>query len=266
MKTISREQTERLMKAYIAVLHGDVAERIKAIQAEPVKDYTQEYLEKIRQTIQPDTLKILHTVRDKWWLHATAIGMALGGNHKKAKAGLEWLEKQGLVERVQCYTAEKKPNTEFFPLTDKGHDFLQTPKEKRKPTPRLFKHTFYALKVKTFHRKKGRTATLEYRPPGIDEYFDTQLEGKPARIQQRVDVYAEIGGIKHGYEITLNTRNLEANVYKCFLRMDLDEVHVVCEPNDVEPARKKVTESKQLVKLLEFKGSCLHFERVTDYM
>jgi len=191
---------------------------------------------------------------------------ATGISPRKVAVSIDWLMKNGFVQEVKCYTSPKKKSS-FYPITEKGHDLLQTPKIRRKPTPRLFKHTFYQHKVGVWLKKKRHEPKKEYSPPGADGYFETQMEGKLIRILDRVDVFALQNDRKVGYEITLSSKNLILNVFKCFIKLNMDEVHIVCETKLAkEKARKMVETSDQLSKLREHHGGDIHYRQISEFL
>jgi hypothetical protein len=264
---ISKEETQEIMFPFIKQLHDRINAKLKVAQAKPVKEYTENYLDEIRQVIWPETLKILQTSHERFWLHRTALMKATGTSPKKAAASFDWLLKNGFTAEVKCFTSATKTSL-FYPITEKGHALLETPKSKRKPTPRLFKHTFYQHKVGVWLKKQGFKPFQEYSPPGEDRTFLTMTEdGQPIDYPSRVDVYAEQDGRKVGYEITLSFKNLGMNVYKCFIRLGLDELHIVCETSAAKgQAQKKVEDSDQLAIIRQHHGNDIHYRQISEFL
>ena len=84
-------------------------------------------------------------------------------------------------------------------------------------------------------------ATVANNDPIFERTTD---DGKVVRILKRIDVYAEINGVKTGFEITNSFSNLEENILKCLLIMKIDQVVIVCENQDqVKVAKNKVQKS-----------------------
>lgn len=255
------------MKPLLDLMQSEIDALKRMAELIPVKTYTEDSIEEIRQIIFPETLKILQTIHDRFWLHRTALFKATGINPRKGATSIDWLLNNGLVEEVKCYTSAKKAPS-FYPITEKGHDLLQTPKTKRKPTPRLFKHTFYQHKVGLWLKKQGYEPKREYRPAGEDDIFQTRSEdGQPIDYPVRVDVYAEQDGRKVGYEVTLSFKNLILNVYKCFIRLEMDELHIVCETkHDKERAQKKVGAAKELEVIRQHHGQHIHYRQISEFL
>ena len=161
---------------------------------------------------------------------------------KKFDMSLDWLIDNQCITEVSCQTSKTKPS-KFYPLTEKGYDLLKTPKSKRNPTPKMFKHTFYCIKVEESLKDHGYDAKREWAPKeGLTNFNQSSTD---ITVPQRIDVFAIIDGAKTAYEITLSFSNLELNLYKCFGIMKMDYVTLVCENKAaIDRAKQKILKSK----------------------
>lgn len=259
-KDVTWEEVQRTMKPKIKKLQDSIKE--KGYDAK-TKSHIATELEKAHRIIWPETLQVLKACRDKWWLNRTPL---LNCNNK-AKQSIDWLLKNGFIVEVQCHTSRTRTDTRFYPLSEKGHDLLKTPQNKRFPTPRLFKHTFYQFKLGAWLREQGYDPQREYYPPELGGFFKTQHKGKLSQTPQRIDVFAEQEGRKVAYEITLHEKNLIMNVNKCFAKMGMDELHIVCETMaDKESAEKKVKSSKDLETIFRHHEKHIHFRKISEFL
>lgn len=206
-KDVTIEEIDARAKLMIEKLQEEIQEME---EEEPIKPYTEEDLEQIRKIIYSDTWQLLEILQKKPFMYRTELLKAAGVNQTKFTKSMDWLKKESFIEEMLCKVSTK--DATFYPLTEKAHDLLKTPIEKRKPHPKRFKHTYYCERVKFLLEQQGIKAIREYGS-GDD----------------RIDVYAEHEGKKTAYEITLSLRNLEHNILKCFVKFNVDELCIVCE-------------------------------------
>jgi hypothetical protein len=265
VESITKEKTQRLMKPFIESLHSEATERVRETHKKPVKEYTEDYFEKVRDIIHDDTRQILEVLQKRRFLYKTELLNEIGVNQKKFNASLNFLLKNKFIEEMSCKTKTKEAR--FYPLTGKAHDFLGTPQHKRKPTPRLFRHTYYCVRVGAWLKKQGYEPKNEYRPVGLDDFFQTKKNGKDITILQRVDVFAKQDGRNIAYEITRSFDNLELNVYKCFEKLGMDELHIVCETKQgKEKARRIVEGSDQMAIILNNRREHIHYRQIREFL
>jgi len=266
IEPISQEETKNIMKPFITKMHAALEAKVIEINVPKEKDYTEQYLDKVRSFIHKEALQILQMLRVKPFWHKTKLREKLGISHKKFDRNVDWLNGNGFIETVEC-RLKTKPAA-LYALTEKSHDLLKTPQSRRRPTPRLFKHTFYQIKVAAWLKEQGHNPKIEYCIPGSDSIFQTTTEsGKSFVTPQRIDVFAEIDGVRVAYEITLSFKNLDINVHKCFLNMNAERLIIVCENNaDMERARRKIEGTERLSELLKVKGECIHYKPIRDFM
>jgi Cdc6-like AAA superfamily ATPase len=206
-KSVAPEEAEKTSRPFIEKQHA----LIEAQQPVKTKTYTEEDLEEIRIIIHSDTWNILEILQNERFLHHTALLGKAGVGQNKFKFSIDWLEKQGFLLSLSCKSSKTK-DAIFYPLTEKAHDLLKTEKSRRKPSPERFKHTYYCEIVKHWHEAEGLKAIREY---SIGDDF--------------IDVFIEQNGVKTAFEITLSFSNLEHNIMKCFVRMGIDHLFIVCE-------------------------------------
>jgi len=268
IKDVTWEQIQEIMRPKIEKLQAQIRPKQPIIYPKS-KAYTDEELDEIKKIIHKDTRQILETLQRNSFLYKTRLLKEIGVHQNKFDASLAWLLKNRFIEEVKCKTGQTQPGR-FYPLTERAHDFLGTPQHKRKPTPRMFRHTYYCLKVAACLKKQGYVPKPEYRPVGMDDFFETQKDGRGIKILQRIDVFAKQEGRKVAYEITLSFDNLILNVYKCFLRLDMDELHIVCEKakgnEGMEKAEKIINESVQLAKIREHHSEHIHYRLIKEFL
>jgi len=221
------------------------------LQTPEEKPYTEKDLDKIRKIIYQETRRVMEIVQGDPFVNKTELLTRSGLQRKKVLTSLNWLMENGFIVEVSC-RASKTRNARFYPLTEKGHDFLKTPKSKRKPSSERFKHTYYCNKVEGWRKEQGYNPIREYGPKDDPIFSRTMDGGKVVKILKRIDVYVEIDGIKIGYEITNSFSNIITNIYKCLVIMKMDQVIIVCENQDQSNAAKEHVEKSNITE--EHKG------------
>ena len=219
-----------------------IIDNLKLKISEPA---AQDNLYEIRKIIHPDTIMILRMLQKEPFTPRTELFNKAGLSMKKFDTSINWLIKNNLISTVSCKTSKKRTSL-FYPITEKGHDLLNTPLLKRKPATKLFKHSLYCQKVKECLQKKGFEAVTEYSQKGVSSFMAKSEDGKTMEIPQRIDVFAIEDGKKTAYEITIsNFVNLNLTIYKCIAKMGMDELFIVCENKaGIEKAKRIVSTSE----------------------
>ena len=157
------ERTTRpLLEPYLKKVKKAVPVPPSDKKPEKKKPYTEEYLEKAREIIYPDTRKTLEYLVENPHTHNTALRTAMGHTLGKFTASMSYLKQQRLVVEKECFVSDRGKAT-YPVVTEKGHDLLETPMELRKPHESRFQHEFYKMKVKEFLETKGYKPQLEYK-------------------------------------------------------------------------------------------------------
>lgn len=139
-----------------------------------------------------------------------------GINNDQFEIKIKSLKDKELITSIKCVNTINHISSEFFPLTDKAHEYLN-PVHHFRIKDRTFKHTFYCAILKSYLKKQGHKSSREYVP----KYYENKHE--------RIDVaYFDKDKQLHAYEITLSFGNLVGNVLKC-IRMDAKQITIVTE-------------------------------------
>lgn len=164
----------------------------------------------------------------------------------KIEDSINWLTAKGFVIERTC--AGKTRPTKHFALTDKAHDYLSTPINKRRAKPGMFEHTYLCHKLFEGFEAKGMKPVKEYRLPGMDDFFLTKTpNGKDINVPLRIDVATTDNENLIAYEVTLSMNTLILNVYKCFVHFNVDELHIVCKKKEIcDRARERIENSERL--------------------
>jgi hypothetical protein len=234
---ITQAEVEVLMKRYAdgQMENFRKAEEELRSRTKPKKEYTEEDLQKIRDIIYPETRKILEVLKEKPFLYRTSLKSQKGVTASKFDTSIGWLIQNGFIRTTQCYIGRKK--AWFYPLKQKAHDLLQKPRTKDEPSDHTFEHDYYELRVAEFLALKRLEPQIEYIPADHDESFE--IKGK--KIMNRIDVYILREGKHIAYEITRSMKTVIPNLYKCIVKLHMDEIHFVCEDDpDTEAVQKKI--------------------------
>jgi len=212
IETISPLEAKEIMNAYIDDLQKNLEPEIVK-PADKSKPYTESDLEKIKVHIHQDTRNILerleYSLGRRIYLNHTQLKKAVGFTAGKFDSSIKYLHQYNLIKEFELSTTTRP--AKLYTLTEKGYDFLQTPKNAR-IRPRFFRHTYYRDKVAEYLRGEGYSPKIEYR---LDN-----------RYRDRIDVFCVQGETRCAYEITLSTSNLILNVANCH-RMRADEIIIV---------------------------------------
>ena len=154
--TISPEETKQIMKPYIDKLQKSVATQ----HHEPAN------VEKIKDFIHQDTKNILehleyYLCRNIYLNHTELMHGVSLTDSSKFNSSIKYLKDYDLIIEFKVSTITKQATV--YALTEKGYDYLQTPKNAR-ILPRMFKHTYYRDKVAEFLRREGYNPKIEYKP------------------------------------------------------------------------------------------------------
>lgn len=258
-------ETDQFMLPFIQKSHHELKEKESAtkdimhkiqLNAPKQKAYTERDLEKIRDIIYPDTLMALKIIQREPFTPRTELFKKTGLTMKKFDTSVNWLFNENFISSVSCKTSKTRSSI-FYPITEKGHDLLNTPRSQRKPSPKLFKHTYYCEKVKGWLEKQGLEAIREYIHKGASSFIIKTKDGNKIEVPQRIDVFSIEDGKKIGYEITLSLQNLNINICKCITKMEVDHLYIVCEDNaGIKRAKQVVLKSEmpnQVKKKLTYK-------------
>jgi len=259
-KSISQEEITRIKQPFIDYLHKSILPRTKDATIKTA--YTKEELEELKRQIRDKRRHILNILLDNPFTPLNALYKNVEGSQEKIKTALEWLENKQLITKVSCKTSKRREST-FYPLTQKAHDLVNTPQSKRKPSPERFKHTFYCKKVKDWIEKQGDEAILEYGPKGA-ESIQIEVNNKTILVPQRIDIFTEQNGKRTAYEVTLSFSNLKINVFKCFSKMNMDRMFIVCEDKDgILEAQRIISSSKTMPEKVKEKIS---YTQISDFL
>ncbi|MFC1591249.1 helicase HerA domain-containing protein [Thermodesulfobacteriota bacterium] len=204
----------------------------KAITEEEIFKIMKPKLDQLLKIIMPNThdiniehmeKMILQTLAGNPFIHFTYLRNKIKKRREitddQFDIKLRNLVKKGLIESIKCVNACTHKKAEFFPMTDKGHEFLNLAKSKRIPS-RIYKHILYCRKV-----------ALELKRLGHD----------PKTEDHRIDVsYRDENNNLYAYEITLSFDNLIDNIHKC-LSLNATLITVVTEDKkDLDKAKNMI--------------------------
>ena len=260
-KDVTWEQIQEIMKPRLQILQDG----LQKLPTASKKTYSTGELERIRKIIFPHTLNILQILKTEPFLYRTPLRNRRDVKTKQFETSINWLFGNRFIELQQCFTGKTRP-ADFFPLTEKAHDLLETALNRRWPTPRMFKHTYYVMRMEESKKAEGYDPKREYCPPGINETMTTQNAGRTIVVRQRIDLYSFEKGIKNAYEVTLSLKNLIFNVYKCFQNMGMDELHIVCEPDTIEKAQRRVEGSALWQRIKDKHGDHIHYRDIREFL
>ena len=242
--------------------------RIQKLQAslKPAKPapYAEEYLEKLRQIMHQDTWFMLKSLQRDAYLFKTQLFKKIGVSKKKFDASTNWLQKNEIIKSVSCKTS-KKTWADFFPLTEKAHELMRTPKLQRKPHPDRFRHTYYEIILQQSLEKQGYRPIKEYALKNSPEKLTITTGGREIEIYPRIDVYAEQEGLKTAYEVTLTltTDAIMPNVIKCLKFFRVDRLYIVCENKaGIESAKEIIEKSNAPEEHLKKIG----YKQISDFL
>ena len=108
-----------------------------------------------------------------------------------------------------------------------------------------YEHDWHCQQIAEQLKARGYKAIREY---GVSEkdFFDTKIQGKPVRVYNKIDVYAEQDGKHVAYEfINKAFYTLDFTVHKSLHHMNMDELVIVCKTlPDLNRAREKIESSE----------------------
>ena len=255
-KDITWEYIREVMRPRIQTLQ----ESLKPAKPAP---YAEEYLEKLRQIMHQDTWFMLKCLQRDAYLFKTELFKKIGVSKKKFDASINWLQKTEIIKSVSCKTS-RKTNAEFFPLTEKAHELLDTPRSQRKPHPDRFRHTYYEIILQESLEKQGYRPIREYAL-GAPEKLTITTAGREIEIYPRIDVYAEQDGVRTAYEVTLTltTDAIMPNVIKCLKFFRVDRLYIVCENKaGIESAKEIIEKSNAPEEHLKK----IDYKQVSDFL
>jgi predicted transcriptional regulator len=252
---ISRDETEALIRPWIHEMHGSLLEEERRIIKEAdrrekklgIGKYAEakpdsKEIDKLKTKMMDHTLAILKSIQDnryssksKLWAQ---VNQAKLSSRKQFETSITYLIKNGLIAEV------KIGNQVFYPLTEKGHEMITTPLKDRKAVNH-FEHDWHCEKIAEQLHIRGYKPVREYAPVE-GKFFDTKIQGKPARIHERIDVYAKQDGKDVAYEfINKAFYTLDVMVHKCLHVMEMDELVIVTKTlPDENKAREKIEASE----------------------
>jgi len=162
-----------------------------------------------------DGIRILETLINDPFMHKTALRDRLDLGTRIDPA-IDWLKGNGFIsENKFKHSNQGKTYAKYLPLTEKGQDTVQIPVSKRIAQER-FEHTLFIKHVAGWIEGQGYEPIKEYSVRGIEK---------------RIDVFAVQDGLRTAYEIslTINSRDVLKNVYKCFRTYNVDKLYIVCD-------------------------------------
>jgi len=241
-KNVTEEELRDHMKPILDGLLEDLRARTEKIRKPKAYDYAEQEMEVLRKEINKEGRDVvLGFLVEERFATRTDIQQKLRGNQARLRRAIEWLKENGLVEEIECYTSHK-PSL-CYPLTEKAHDLLQTPKNKRAPRASRFKHVYYQLGIKKWLDETGTEG--EQGAEAIIEYPRT------ADFNDRIDVFFEKENLRSAYEVVLTTFDyLKPTIIKCFEKIKVDDLYIVCEPEGMKTVEKRLTKP-ELSKLLK---------------
>lgn len=244
LETITEAEKQRIMQPFIEGLQ-ERYQTEHVPESEQYKDYTQEDLEIIRESvIFPHSHRKLEILQSEPFTHRTDLHKKVRGGLNKFKASIEWLIANSFITTTDLITSKTR-TAGFFPLTRKAHDFLETPEHLRKPTELSFAHEYYKFLLAGELTSKGYEVKIEYKD---------------------IDLFAVIDGRKTAFEITRSFKNLITNVEKCFM-LNMDELYIVCEDKDkAKKARNRIENDDRIKALVEMKKDSIHYREIRDYL
>jgi hypothetical protein len=257
---ITTAETTELMNDKIAEMHDAIRRKHKPHEIR----HTREQLTERFGTLSNKAQIVLELLGNDPFLYRKMLYDKIDGNNQATEKEISWLLEHGFIQEVKCRTAQKS-SADFFPLTSVGHDWLETPESHRRPQPSHFRHTYYILKVALHLRKQGHTVEIEYTPERTKDGEPTSFQVEAVEIYERIDVYAEQNGERVAYEVTLSFSNLKHNIYKCFYKMDMDRVVIVCDLGETNKAERMI-ESYNLSKEPKDLRSMIEVKKITEFL
>lgn len=211
--------------------------------------WTLEKIEALREEISNDANILLEALQKMPFLPKTDLRNAARINDKRANKALDWLMSKNLISSTMCWTSKKR-KSQFFPITVNGHNLMNTPDEKRIPTLISFDHSYYCEVIRRYFEGMGFEPKREW---GLGN--------------DRVDIFVDLSGIRTALEMTLSFQNLLHNITKCFIKLDMQKVSVVCEnKGGTIKAEKIVSESEKIPeKAKAFIRENITFSIITDF-
>jgi len=255
---ISKDETNLIMRKFIFDMHETINKRCEKFK--PKKRTT--------LPIPEASFRILKAIQRNWNSPKTELLKRTHLGSKRFNQYIIQLLANEYVAKVKCKTSAKK-SSEFYALENKAHEILKTPRNKMTPGPRLFKHTYYQYKVAEHLKKKGLKPKIEYKDVFLDDFMKSKTKtGKPVQIPLRIDVAAEMKNRKMiGYEVTLSFKNLALNIHKCFIKMNMEKVVIVCETqDDCGTAKRRIGNCDWIQTLLDNKGQDIEFKQISDFL
>jgi hypothetical protein len=232
-KDVTSEQIDAHMKPIISDLLAQLKPSGKN-EPEPIDLYEIE----LQATNQKLGILILRKLKENPFFHHTQLvdffKDELGFSKKNFEYAAAWLEQQQLVAPTKCRSSKTK-DALFYPMTPKAQISLKI-LESDRIAPTHFKHTLYCEFVKGQLESQGYEAIREFGFP----YQQMQSS-------QRIDVFAVQNGQNVAYEITLtlNTKDIVANITKCLFQFRVDRLFIVCERKepDIDIAQEIIAEN-----------------------
>jgi len=262
---ITTAETGEIMRERIAEKHAQIIRRHKPHEIR----HTREQLTEKFGTLSNKAQIVLELLGNDPFLYRKMLYDKIEGNNQATEKEISWLIEYGFIQEIKCRTG-KTASADFFPLTSVGHDWLETPESHRRPQPSHFRHTYYILKVALHLRKQGHTVEIEYTPNRTEDGEPTSFSvgtstDTSIEVYERIDVYSEQNGERVAYEVTLSFSNLKHNIYKCFYKMDMDRVVVVCDLGETNKAERMI-ESYNLSKEPKDLRSMIEVRKITEFL
>ena len=246
---ISRIETEALMRNWIHETHGELLRiereiideadrREKALGIGKYAETTHSPAEreKLRKGMYEHTISLLEMLQDNRYSSKSKIWEITKSkmSRKKFETSIAWLLKSELIAEI------KIGKQTMYPLTTKGHDMLTTPLKDRVAITH-YEHDWHCQQIIEQLKARGYIAVREYGYHKND-YFDTTINGKPTKVYEKIDVYAEQDGKHVAYEFINKAFNtLDFTVHKCLHNMEMDLLVIVCKTlPDMTKAREKI--------------------------
>lgn len=220
------------------------------------------HLEETRTKLYPHTKTVLGALWTEPYLTKTQLKQTAKGTQKQFEKSIEILQRFSLIETVNI--ALKTKSADYFPLTKKAHDLLESTPEDRKrcPMPKYFEHRMACDKIAEHLESFSLEPEREFTIKGLKPIKAT-IKGKPVSFKCRIDVAANTkqAGKDHWLAIEVMFTDLpymEVTLEKCMNKMMMDELIIITKTaGERDKARKTVKLTEKLTEGQKARVTCM---------